>query len=263
MAKQATYIQKGKVIDYLAGAAIAVGDVVTLGTASIGVAAAAIANGDTGAVAIDGVFEMNAVNNAAFSVGDILFWDDTANKLTKVSTENTPAGICVEAKETTGTTAKVQIGRTMITLTNTIEDGEITAAKVSAPVATHHMVIGIEDLGAGADITARKVLTVPVGANYTLVSASITGKGSASGVDASNTSVFTLTDGTNTIVTKTFDDDPAFPAANTPTSLGALNETHKVLDAAEALCLTVTNGTTADLPAFDLELVYTVSEDPA
>lgn len=259
---EAMFIQEGYNVLHTASADIAYGEVVPI-TNAIGISRDAIANGATGVLAVGGVWELPAVNNAAFSVGDILYWDDTANKLTKVSTDNTPAGMCVAAKGTTGTTAQVQIGRMVVTLTNVIEDGEITAAKVSAPVATHHLIYPVEDLGAGADITARKILTVPTGANYTLVGANIIGKGSASGVDASNTSVFTLTDGTNTIVTKTFDDDPAFPAANTPTSLGSLNAAHKVLDAAEALCLTVTNGTTADLPAFDLELVYTVSEDPA
>ncbi|MHC1758319.1 MAG: capsid cement protein [Negativicutes bacterium] len=264
MSKMAAYIQAGEKINYTngSGTAIAYGDVVNL-TSCIGVAADVIAAAATGVLDIFGVFQMAAVTNASFAVGDVLFWDPIALNLTKVSTSNVPAGICVATKATSTAVADVQIGRTMITLDNTIEDGEITAAKVSAPVVTHHLIYQVEDLGANADITARKILTVPTGANYTLVSAKISGKAAASGVDASNTAVFTLTDGTNTIVTKTFDDDPAFPDANTPTSLGTLNATHKVLDAAESLCLTVTTGTTADLPAFDLELVYTVSEDPA
>jgi hypothetical protein len=151
----------------------------------------------------------------------------------------------------------------MITLTNTIENAEITSAKVTAPVATHHYVYPVEDLGAGADLAGRVLMVVPTGCNYTLLSAKVIGKAAAAGIDADNTAVIALTDGTNTIVSETYDNTTAFPDANTPTSLGTLNATHKVLDAAESLVLNVTNGTAANLPAFDLEIVYTVSEDPA
>ncbi len=258
------YVQKGDIIDYTntGETAIAYHDVVPL-TSCIGIALEPIAAGDTGSVALKGVWTGAAVNNAPFSVGDVLFWDATAGKLTKVSTNNTPAGICAASKLLAGTTASVEIGRSMITLDNTIEAGEITSTEASAALGTHHLVYHVEDLDAGADITARKLLTVPTGCNYTLVSASITGKAAAAGIDGDNTAVITLTDGTNTIVTKTFDATTAFPDANTPTSLGALNATHKVLDAAESLTLTAANGTAANLPPFDLEVVYKVTEDPA
>lgn len=108
MSKQAVYLQSGDVIDYTAAANIAVGDVVPLGS-RVGVAVTDIANGATGAVSIDGVYEMPAVNNAAFSVGDVVFWDDSANKLTLTGAGNTVAGIVVAAKAETGTTAKVDI----------------------------------------------------------------------------------------------------------------------------------------------------------
>ncbi len=255
------YVQKGDTIDYTnsSGADIAYHAVIPL-TSCIGIALEAIANGATGAMALKGVWSGAAVNNAVFAVGETLYWDASAQKLTKVATGNTPAGICAAPKLLAGTIGYVEIGRSMITVDNAIEAGEVTSEYASAALGTHHLVYHVEDLDAGADITARKLLTVPTGCNYALVSASITGKAASAGVDAGNSAVVSLTDGTNTIVTKTFDDDPAFPAANTPTSLGALDATHKVLAAAESLVLNVTNGTTANLPAFDLEIVYTVSE---
>lgn len=109
MAKEATFIQGGNVIDYTAAANIAYGAVIPL-TTCVGVALEDIANGATGSVTITGVFETAAVNTAAFAVGDKLYWDDTANTLTKTDTGNTPAGVCVAAKAAAGTTARVKIG---------------------------------------------------------------------------------------------------------------------------------------------------------
>ncbi|MDF2631428.1 MAG: hypothetical protein K0Q85_24 [Caproiciproducens sp.] len=109
MAKEATYIQRGDNIDYTAAADIAYGAVVPLVT-RIGVALESIATGATGSVTITGVFEAAAVNDAAFTVGDLLYWDDTANKLTKTSASNTPAGVAIEPKLTAGATARVRIG---------------------------------------------------------------------------------------------------------------------------------------------------------
>lgn len=106
---ETTYIQKGETIDYVASANIAIGEVIPLVT-RVGVALETIANGATGSVALTGVFEAAAVNDAAFAVGDQLFWDNAANKLTKVSAGNTPAGIATEAKLLAGAIARVKIG---------------------------------------------------------------------------------------------------------------------------------------------------------
>ena len=110
MAKEATYIQEGKVIDYLAGADIAVGDVVPLGTTKIGIAVTDIANGATGAVAVTGVYQIAASTSVAMSVGDVVYWDVADGNLNATSTDNIKAGIVVEAKLQAGATAKVLIG---------------------------------------------------------------------------------------------------------------------------------------------------------
>lgn len=105
-----TYIQKGEIIDYINGGAsdIAYGDVVPM-VSRIGIAAENIPVGATGGVRTEGVYELPAVNDTAFNVGDQLYWDSIAGKLTKVSASNTPAGWCVEAKAADGTTVKVKI----------------------------------------------------------------------------------------------------------------------------------------------------------
>lgn len=110
MAKVANFVQEGRVIDYTAGDdAIDVGDVVAL-TTCVGVALEDIAAGAKGSVQLTGVWTMPAVNDAAFGVGDQLYWDATNSKLTKTATDNISAGVCVAAKGSTVAVASVKIG---------------------------------------------------------------------------------------------------------------------------------------------------------
>ena len=108
---KANFYQDGKTIDFTngTGSDIKYGDVVSL-TNRVGVAGEDIPAGATGSLHVEGVFEMPAVNNAAFSVGDALYWDVSAQKITKTSTDNTPAGWAVYPKAQTGATAYVKIG---------------------------------------------------------------------------------------------------------------------------------------------------------
>lgn len=105
-----TFYQDGKTIDYTNGGASAIeyGEIIPL-TTRIAVAGENIAVGETGSINVEGVFELPAVNNAAFAVGDALYWDAVAGKLTKTATSNTQAGWAAYAKAETGTTAYVKI----------------------------------------------------------------------------------------------------------------------------------------------------------
>lgn len=71
------YVGEGKVIDYTAGAAISAGDTVVIGTVSgmLGIALTDIANGDTGAVAVEGIFTIPKVSGAVFAQGDQVLLD--------------------------------------------------------------------------------------------------------------------------------------------------------------------------------------------
>lgn len=111
MAKQAIFQYEGKTINFTNGGedAVAVGSVVSLGS-RVGVALETIAPGATGGIKLTGVWRMPAVNNAAFEVGDELYWDATNSKLTKVDTDTIPAGVCIEDKAASGTEALVRIG---------------------------------------------------------------------------------------------------------------------------------------------------------
>lgn len=108
------YVQEGAVVDYTAGADISSGDVVVIGQ-SIGVALVDIANGETGSVAIEGVFDLPKVDAAVIAQGESVIWDASAGKFDDNAA--TPAagdvsGCCqaMEAKgATTGENIKVKL----------------------------------------------------------------------------------------------------------------------------------------------------------
>jgi len=109
MAREADFLQEGNVIEITTDSSTeySAGDVVVLGANAVGIALVDIAKSGTGAVKLDGVYEIAAENDAAFSVGDHLFWDDSNSELTATATDMVAAGICVEAKAEAGTSAKV------------------------------------------------------------------------------------------------------------------------------------------------------------
>ena len=91
----AKYWQKGEAIDYTAAAKIAAGDVVNLAT-RIGVAAADIAAGETGAV----------------TLGQALYWvvaDENISTAAGTEPANIPAGWAVAAAESADTTVLVKL----------------------------------------------------------------------------------------------------------------------------------------------------------
>lgn len=114
--------------------------------------------------------------------------------------------------------------------------------------------VAVEDLGAGADIAARPLWVAPAACE--LVSIGILTAGAPAGVDDANTAVVAIADdAANAIVTKTYNTANQPPTADFA-SLGALDATHKVLAAGEHITLAVTNGATANLPAFEVVIVY-------
>lgn len=106
----AKYWQKGEAIDYTAAADIAAGDVVNLAT-RIGVAAADIAAGETGAVHVTGVFEMPKATGAV-TLGQALYWvvaDENISTAAGAEPANIPAGWAVAAAESADTTVLVKL----------------------------------------------------------------------------------------------------------------------------------------------------------
>lgn len=105
------FVHEGKTIDYLnpGPQPIPYNTVVNLGGNRIGVAGETIAVGVTGSVHVSGVFELPAINNVAFNVGDELYWDPIAGVITNVDQNNVPAGWAVEPKAAAETTVRIKI----------------------------------------------------------------------------------------------------------------------------------------------------------
>lgn len=103
------YVMSGDVLDYTAsGAAVASGAVVKTGV-RIGVALADIADGDTGAVRVRGVFTIAKLSTDVVAQGDLLYWDDTNDRLTTTATSNTLAGYAAAAAGNGTTTVQISL----------------------------------------------------------------------------------------------------------------------------------------------------------
>ena len=108
---------------------------------------------------------------------------------------------------------------------------------------------------AGADIDGETELfyTVPTGKELIITGAKVIALGTAAGIDASNTCLIAVKDTETTPQTyasKTFSDDPAYPAAKVTADL-TLSDFVKVA-AGKSLTYAVTQGATADHNGFEL-----------
>jgi hypothetical protein len=114
--------------------------------------------------------------------------------------------------------------------------------------------IHVEDLAANADIADRAIMQPPTHRQFVIEAVQLIGRGAAAGIDALNTCVIVLANDAEAIVTATFNDAAPFPAADTPTDLGALHATRKIITSADILKLSVTNGAASNPPAFDINI---------
>ena len=77
----ATYVKGEKLtVNYTAGAAIVVDQILVLGDA-VGIAQVAMANGDVGAVSVDGVYTFPKTSAAVIAQGETVDWDVSAGEV--------------------------------------------------------------------------------------------------------------------------------------------------------------------------------------
>jgi predicted RecA/RadA family phage recombinase len=107
---QATFVQDGCSIDYTPGSDTSAGDVVVQGDL-IGVAKLDIKANVLGAITVEGVFDFAKNTGVAYSVGAILYWDDTNNVVTATASGNKLLGKVVRAATTTDTTVRVRVNQ--------------------------------------------------------------------------------------------------------------------------------------------------------
>ncbi len=101
------FIQPGNTVTLTAPYAVAPGDGLLVG-AIFGVASTASANGEAVEAVLAGVFDLKKTASQAWSVGDKVYWDNTAKETTKTATSNTLIGVAVDA---VGNGAGETIGR--------------------------------------------------------------------------------------------------------------------------------------------------------
>lgn len=103
------HIRQGETFTYTnaTGSAIAAGTVIEF-TDMIGVALGDIANGASGEVAVEEVWELAKETGVAFTQGQQLYWDATNNRLDATNT-NIPAGKAAAAAASAATTAQVKL----------------------------------------------------------------------------------------------------------------------------------------------------------
>jgi len=146
----------------------------------------------------------------------------------------------------------------VLNITGTLKIGGTAVSPTAVQLnATPTRIISYEaeNLSAGADIANRPIWYCPAGYKLTISDILLLSQGTVDGVDASNTAVITLSNGANTIASKTFNNTVIFPGIAAVTNLGALSATYKTIAAGEVVKLSVTCGTSADLPGFVVEVV--------
>ncbi|MFM2093818.1 MAG: hypothetical protein RIS70_942 [Planctomycetota bacterium] len=107
---QATFVQDGRSIDHTPASALASGDVVVQGDL-VGVVFRPLAAGELGALCVEGIFDFNKSAGVSYTVGTILYWDDTNNVVTTTATGNKSIGKAVKAASTTDTTVRVRLSQ--------------------------------------------------------------------------------------------------------------------------------------------------------
>lgn len=113
-------------------------------------------------------------------------------------------------------------------------------------------IIEVEDLGAGLDISTRPMFVSPIA--ITINSIGILTKAPPAAVDDANTVVIDVKDdGGNTIVSKTYDTSNQPPSSDYE-DLGNLS--NQSMNAGEHVTLAVTQGASANMPAFVLIIEY-------
>jgi predicted RecA/RadA family phage recombinase len=101
------FVACGEVVEYVnnTGSAIISESPVIMG-ATVGVALVDIADGDSGNVMLEGVFELAKTTPLVITQGDEVFWNTTTKRITKTATDK-PFGVAYESAASSATVVHV------------------------------------------------------------------------------------------------------------------------------------------------------------
>lgn len=111
------FIRNGKTMPFTATAALAVGDVVVVGSI-VGVAQNAAAIGEVVELALEGVYEVPKVGATVIAQGAILYWDESESEATTTATDNVAMGFAFAGGASADTTIQCKL---VVPLTVTVE----------------------------------------------------------------------------------------------------------------------------------------------
>jgi predicted RecA/RadA family phage recombinase len=103
------FIQRGDTVTLVAPYALASSGLGVKVGSIVGVAVAAASSGADVEVALTGVFDVKKTSAQAWTVGALVYWDDSAKEFTTTSTSNTLAGVAVAAAANPTATGRVRL----------------------------------------------------------------------------------------------------------------------------------------------------------
>lgn len=102
------YVMSGDTLNYVAGSNLSAGAVVVIGV-RVAVLLADIASGATGAVRVQGVFNLAKLSTDVVAQGDLLYWDAGNSRLTTTASTHKVAGYAAQASGNGVTTCWVNL----------------------------------------------------------------------------------------------------------------------------------------------------------
>lgn len=148
----ATYIQKGELIDYTPGSAVDAGDVIVQGEL-VGVANLDIAANELGAIAISGIFDFTkASGDGGITAGARCYWD-AAEAVAKTDPEagvNKCIGRAIAAAGDTDVLVRIELGGVTAPLASVVAAAAaLTTSDISAATASDASAATASDAPAG------------------------------------------------------------------------------------------------------------------
>lgn len=102
------FVQPGNVLSLTAPYAVSSGGGLKVGSI-FGVASKDADNGATVEAAVTGVYTLPKTSALAISIGDKVYWDDTAKEVNKTASGNTLVGVAVSAAANPSSTVAVRL----------------------------------------------------------------------------------------------------------------------------------------------------------
>lgn len=102
------FVQPGDVVSVPAPAAVASGAGVLVGSL-FGVAVTSAASGASVEIATSGVFDLPKATGAAWTIGQRLYWDDTAKNLTGTASTNKLVAVALSASASGDTVGRARL----------------------------------------------------------------------------------------------------------------------------------------------------------